>query len=337
MALSSLAVLHRSVRSTVDHTSLQYLRRGTGSVMSEYYTDEEDFNIHVRRQGHSPDRFRYASRPQYLYPEQRTTVIARSRSRDRSRDARGGPAPLIINNNIEREHSDSSDDSRHRRRHSRSRRRRRSSSGSYRSRSRSRSRNRNGELVSRAEWEAEEARKQLEQLRLARERDEEERRLTRELREDAELRRTRRELDSVKRRESQAAMEKRIKEELELEHLQKEKKAKAEKERREKEAKEAVELYKLEESNRIALEKKRKEDAEKAYKTRLEDDLIKAGLDERYRKAILNDEPIVAPVRPGERPTYTRMLRKHLSIETLQAFHVEYDMDAVSSGFTNLC
>lgn len=183
--------------------------------------------------------------------------------------------------------------------------------------------------MTRADWEAEETRKQLEQLRIAKEREEEEYRLEKELREDEELRNTRRKLHEIQKRESRAEMEKRIKEEVEFERLQKEKKEKAEKERREREAKEAVELYKLEETQRKAKAKQKEEDDEKAYRARLEDDLIKAGLDEKYRNKILNNERIGPVLRPGERPVYTRMLRKHLSIETLREFHVEYDLDPV--------
>jgi hypothetical protein len=68
--------------------------------------------------------------------------------------------------------------------------------------------------------------------------------------------------------------------------------------------------------------------------------LIRSGLDEKAIQAILKKEKIAAEdkekdkdkgkeiVRGKERATYTRMARRHLSIETLNVYHIDYELDA---------
>ncbi|EFY84867.1 hypothetical protein MAC_09078 [Metarhizium acridum CQMa 102] len=300
-----------------------------------YYSDDEDVNVRIRHHGHSPRPVRYVERPRnyygvpagpsYLVPEQHTTVVARSRSHDRSRDLRANPPspvptpaqPVIINNRFYGEHSSDDDDDYRRRRQVVHRRR----SSDSRSRSRSRSR------LTREEWEAELARRELERLRLENSRDREERRLIKEARDEAELKRAKRELDEIKQPEARAEEEKRIKRELELKRLKEEEEAAEEKKRRDKEAAEAVERYKKLEADRMTAEKLRKEQEEKEYKRRMQEDLLKSGLDEKAISAILEKKKVPNALEPGQRPTYTRMARRHLSIETLRAFHIEFDMD----------
>ncbi|KHN98600.1 uncharacterized protein MAM_03724 [Metarhizium album ARSEF 1941] len=298
-----------------------------------YYSDDEDINVRIRHQGHSPRPVRYVERPRdyygspagpsYLVPEQHTTVVARSRSHDRCRDRRASPPgpvpvraqPVIINNRFYGEHSSDDDDDYRRRRQVAHRRRR--SSGS-----RSRSR------LTREEWEAELARRELERLRLENSRDREERRVTKEARDEAELKRAKRELDEIKRREARAEEEKRIKGEMELKRLQEEEKAVEQKKRRDQEAAEAVERYKKLEADRMAAEKLRKEEEEREYRRRMQEDLLKSGLDEKAISAILGKRKIPDALQPGQRPMHTRMARRHLSIETLRTFCVEFDIDS---------
>jgi hypothetical protein len=194
------------------------------------------------------------------------------------------------------------------------------------SRSRSRSR------LTREEWEAELARRELERLRLDNSRDREERRVTKEARDEAELKRAKRELDDIKQREARTEDEKRIKRELELKRLKEEEEAAEQKRRRDKEAAEAVDRYKKMEADRLAAEKTRKEQDEKEYKRRMQEDLIKSGLDEKAIAAIIDKKKVPAAdaLEPAKRPTYTRMARRHLSIETLRTFHIEFDVDHVS-------
>lgn len=116
---------------------------------------------------------------------------------------------------------------------------------------------------------------------------------------------------------------KRLKKELELERLRKEREEEEEKKRAKKEADEAVEKWKRKEAERIEKEKKEKEEREKEYQRRLEEDLRKAGMDDRQIAVVTKKEKAIDP----NRPTFTRMSRKHLSIETLNAFKIDYEFD----------
>lgn len=139
------------------------------------------------------------------------------------------------------------------------------------------------------------------------------------------MERTRKELEAYKLEAQREEDEKRYRKELELERLRKEKRAEEEKKRIKKEADEAVEKFKVKEAERIAKEKKEKEENEKEYKKRLEEDLRKSGLEERQIAVVLNKEKAVDP----NRPTYTRMSRRHLSIETLNRYRIDYEFDSV--------
>ncbi|GAB0137815.1 hypothetical protein EsDP_00006068 [Epichloe bromicola] len=292
-----------------------------------YYSDDEDVDVRIRHYGHSPRPVRYVERPRnyhgapagpsFLVPEQHTTVVARSRSRDRPRDQRVIPPspapaqPVIINNRFYNEYSSDEDLDFRRRRQ-----------GDHHLRS-SDSRSR----LTRDEWEAELTRRELERLRLENSRDKEEQRVTKEARDEAELHRAKRELDEIKQREAQLEDERRIKKELELKRLQEEEQALEEKKRRDKEAAEAVERYKKQESDRLAKEKLQKDQEEKEYKRRMQEDLLKSGLDEKAIAAILEKKKVPEAIESKQRPTYTRMARRHLSIETLRTFHVDFDID----------
>ncbi|RXG48480.1 hypothetical protein VDGE_08855 [Verticillium dahliae] len=279
-------------------------------------------------------------RPQsYLVPE-RTVIRTRSRSRERFRRPSPpnsppapapAPAPVIINNRIYNEHSDSDDD----------RRGLQVMPARHRDHSRSRSRSGSG-YMTREEFEMEQTRRELEEMRLHQARDKEERRAQKEFREEAELQRAKRELDAIRAREQQVKEEARIKKELELQRLREEEREAEEKEKLEKQAKEAVAKYKQKELERIAQEQKEKDAREKEYKRRLQEDLINSGVDEKHIAAILKKEkvpdkvkapaslpqvPFVPVGNAVARPTYTRMARRHLSIETLRTYRIEYEVD----------
>lgn len=117
--------------------------------------------------------------------------------------------------------------------------------------------------------------------------------------------------------------EKRIKKEMELKRLRMEKEAEEEKERIKKETAAAIEKYKIEQAEKAAKEKKEKEEREKEYQIRLRDDLRRSGLDERQIDALLKKDKTADP----SRPTYTRMSRRHLSIETLNKYKIDYEFD----------
>ncbi|CAG8980049.1 hypothetical protein HYALB_00009258 [Hymenoscyphus albidus] len=145
----------------------------------------------------------------------------------------------------------------------------------------------------------------------------------RKIREDAENEKAKKELAAFKAEKEREAEERRIKEELELKRLKEEKKKAEEKERAKKEAEKAVEEFKIKEAEKRAKEKKEKEERDKEYARRLEEDLRKSGIDERQIALITKKKE---PIDPS-RPTYTRMSRKHLSIETLRAHRIDYEFD----------
>ncbi|RFU35416.1 hypothetical protein B7463_g1004, partial [Scytalidium lignicola] len=296
-----------------------------------YYEDDEELDIRVRR-GHSPviypeHRHPRVTRPiyyqhgssNYLVPEVGVgAALRRSRSHGRERRESSPappPQPVIINNRIYNEYEpEEYEDDRYvlspppmpARGRSSSRPRPLSYAAPTHSHSHS------PPMDPRELYELEQARKELEAFKLEAEREKEEKRI-----------KARKELESYKAQAEKEKEEARIKKELELQRLRDEKKAKEEKERLEKEAKDAVEKYKREEEKRIAKEKKEKDEREAEYQRRLEEDLRKSGLDERQIAVVTKKEKDIDP----ERPTYTRMSRKYLSIETLNAYKIDYEFD----------
>ncbi|OHE91768.1 hypothetical protein CORC01_12942 [Colletotrichum orchidophilum] len=273
------------------------------------------------------------------------------------------PAPVIINNRIYNEHSSDDEDGRHMQvYHTRHRSHSRGPSSHSRSPSSS--------YMTRDDYEAERALQELAELRISQAREKEERRVQKEFREEAELQRAKRDLEDIRIREARAAEEQRFKTKIELEKYQEEIRKEDLSKKREKEAADAVERYKRKEHERLAQEKrekeerekefqkrlkeerqkemdklakekKEKEEREKEYQRRLQEDLRKSGLDDKAIAAILKKEKIPEPPRQrpnqhdnalvaGSRPTYTRMARKHLSIETLRTYQVEWELDVVS-------
>ncbi|CAK7198092.1 hypothetical protein SEUCBS139899_000750 [Sporothrix eucalyptigena] len=188
------------------------------------------------------------------------------------------------------------------------------------------------------------AKRELDVIKANQDKERTDRQREKEYKSQAELERAKRELDEIRRREERELEEKRIKKDLELKALEAQKKAQEEKDRRDKMEKEAIERYKAKEAERIAKEKAEKEEAEREYKRRLQEDLIRSGVDEKDIKAIL-DKKSVKPEKKEDkklqrtdinieignpvpqRPTYTRMARRHLSIETLNYYHVDFDYD----------
>lgn len=290
---------------------------------------------------------------------------ARSRSRDRRSDLRSNstgvsapPGNIIINNRIYNTDSDSSDhDSRgsshHRRRHrssSASRHRRRRSSSYTRSRDRERDRyaldhlrrdyerDTEGKLreyekefeVRKTDAELERAQRELRELKLAAQIKEDEKRRERTAKEERELREAKRELDELQAVRDREEQEKRIKQKLDLQRLKDEEAAYQEKLLREKHAKEAVEKYKKDEAERQLKEKEEAEAREKEYKRKMQEHLLKSGLDEKEINAILTGKKVAKEKekeKADKRPTYTRMARRHLSLETLRTYEIDWQYD----------
>lgn len=147
-------------------------------------------------------------------------------------------------------------------------------------------------------------------------------------REDYELERTRKELEKYKLEKQQEEEKKLLKKELELKRLQEERKAEEEKKEKKEAEERAIREYKAKE----AKEKKEKEEREAEYKKRLEDDLRISGMDDRQIAIVLKKEK--ADSLDPNRPTYTRMARRYLSIETLRELHIDFTFDTVRSSLT---
>jgi hypothetical protein len=288
--------------------------------MSSYYEEEDDLDIRIHRGRASPQPVIYSehrrpARPtyyqhgtSYLEPQYSSAGVHRSRSTGRRHSP---PAqPVIINKIYNEERYEDDDRSEYLQLAPRPRAR-------SRSRSRAPSFTSSSRHSSRDEYELEKTRHELERFKLKAERDEEAKRLKKEL-ELEELRKEREEAEEKKRskKEAEEAVEKWKRDEAKR------------KEREKKEEEEAIERFKRKQEK----EKKEKEEREKEYQHRLEDDLRKAGYDDRAIAVVTKKEKAIDP----DRPTFTRMSRRHLSIETLNAYRIDYEFDVVSLGDTYL-
>ena len=268
--------------------------------MSSYYDEDDELDIRIHRGRASPQpviypEHRRPARPvyyqhgsSYLEPQYSSGGLHRSRSNGHRAEPPPAPAPVIINKIYNEERYEEDEDDR-----------------TYlqlapRPRARSRSRSRAPSFTSSQQSSRHSSR------------------------DDYELERTRKELEAFKLRAEREEEEKRLKKEMELERLRKERRDEEEKKRLKKEGEEAVEKWKLKEAERIAKEKAEKEDREKEYQHRLQDDLRKAGMDDRQIAVVTKKEQGGDP----NRPTFTRMSRRHLSIETLSAYRIDYEFDA---------
>ncbi|KAK1959858.1 hypothetical protein LY78DRAFT_345622 [Colletotrichum sublineola] len=271
------------------------------------------------------------------------------------------PPPVIINNRIYNEHSDEEDDRHMQAYHPRHRSHSqghsphsRSPSSGYMTREEYEAERARQELAElritqarekeerriqkeyREEAELQRAKRDLEDIRSREARAIEEKRFKTQI----ELEKYQEEMrlaDLAKKREKEAADAVERYKRKEQERLAQEKK---EEEAREKEFQRRLQEERQKEMDRLAKEKREKEEREKEYQRRLQEDLIKSGLDEKAIAAILKKEKIPEPhshkpnpdpantlAVAGSRPTYTRMARKHLSIETLRTYHVEWELD----------
>jgi hypothetical protein len=69
------------------------------------------------------------------------------------------------------------------------------------------------------------------------------------------------------------------------------------------------------------------------YRKRLEEDLRKSGFDERQVEVVLKKDKVI----DANRPTYTRMSRKHLSLEILNRYRIDYELDQVRTHLQTNC
>ncbi|KFY07302.1 hypothetical protein V492_07258, partial [Pseudogymnoascus sp. VKM F-4246] len=141
--------------------------------------------------------------------------------------------------------------------------------------------------------------------------------------EDYELERTRKELQKFKLEQQRIEDEKLLKKEFELKQLQKQKKEEEEKEAAKKAAEAAVKDFQRKQAEKALKEEKEKKQRDKEYKERVEEDMRKSGMTDQQIAAVLKKEKVDA----GTRPMYTRMARRYLSYETLNAFRIDYTVD----------
>lgn len=310
-----------------------------------YYPDEEEIDIHLSRGRASPAYGRPPRRPQYYgrgdtrleisdrtYERSRSrgAYVVRERSRERERERErerpAVPQPIIINNRIEN-HQDDDDYDRDR---------------DYlpvavpvRTRSRSRRREsppKDPGYMSREDYELERTRRELERYRLQSQREEDDRLIKKDL-----------ELQRYKLQAQREEEDKIIKKDMELKRLREEKAAEEAKRKKKEDEERAIKEWKLreaeekdreekaikewkrKEAEKKEKERKEKEEREAEYKHRLEDDLRKSGMDDRQIAIVLKKEK--DGERDPNRPTYTRMARRYLSIETLRELRIDYTLD----------
>ncbi|KAL1840743.1 hypothetical protein VTJ49DRAFT_183 [Mycothermus thermophilus] len=141
------------------------------------------------------------------------------------------------------------------------------------------------------------------------------------------------ELERIHAERKKKEEEERIRREIELKRLEEEKKAQEEAERKKKEAEEAIAAYKAKEAERLEKEKKEQEEREKEIQRVLQERLIASGLDEKAIEAIMKKEKIKPekeepnPDTTLARATYTRMSLRHVEIETLLDFKIDFERD----------
>lgn len=162
-------------------------------------------------------------------------------------------------------------------------------------------------------------------------------------RDSKEKKLTREEYDRIAREEHHAEMEKKEREDRirkqaiedeKIKKIQEADKKRAQEAQLKKEHEEAVEQYKKDLAEKEAKEKLAKEEADKAYKKRVEDNMKKKGYTDQQIADFLSDKKETSTEMA--RPTYTRMSRKHLSVETLNKFRVDYEFDQVSQTLLSL-
>lgn len=159
------------------------------------------------------------------------------------------------------------------------------------------------------------------------------RRLEREEREkEDKLKKVERELERFKQREEAEKLKeeelrkaKLREKEAELQKVIDERRAKEEADRLKREKQLAIEDFKREEAEKTLRAKKEREEREREYQSRLEADMRKMGLHDTQISQIAQSSGGIDP----NRPMFTRMARKYISIETLNHFNIDYQYDQV--------
>jgi hypothetical protein len=109
----------------------------------------------------------------------------------------------------------------------------------------------------------------------------------------------------------------------------------AERVERERAAEDAIAAFKAKETERVENEKQEREAREAELQRLLKERLIASGLNEEQVKSIMRKEKIKKEKEAehdddNPQPTYTRMSLRHLAIETLLFYKLDFEMDPVS-------
>lgn len=223
------------------------------------------------------------------------------------------------------------------------------------------------------EFELRRSRDELKRLKELQQQEKEAHEKAKEAKTQAELRAAKDELDKINKAKEEQAERQRLRKEFELQQLMEKEKAEKERKEREAFEKAAVEKWQREQAEKAAKAKKDKEEAEKELRRQMRDRLLASGYPEHEIQAILDGKramppphhrplpphghglPPPPPMHPHPlhqghgalvhghagpsteitttKTTYTRMARKHLSIEALRERAIEYEFDAVRVNF----
>jgi hypothetical protein len=122
-------------------------------------------------------------------------------------------------------------------------------------------------------------------------------------------------------------------EKFRIESIAKEQKEKEARIKAEIEKKEAIEKYEREKKDKAEKEKAEKEARDREYKERMENELRKSGMPEQQVQMIVRGKEVKQVqqnVHEMKRVTYTKMARRHISLETLRVYNVPWKYDDVS-------
>ncbi|KAI8631542.1 hypothetical protein F5Y19DRAFT_493418 [Xylariaceae sp. FL1651] len=98
-----------------------------------------------------------------------------------------------------------------------------------------------------------------------------------------------------------------------------------------KKEKEAIERYKKVEAERILKEREETKERKLEYRHHMQETLITSGLDEKEINTILEGNKIENGQEKEGPPTWTRMTKRHLSLETLRVYDIDYTIDQASN------
>lgn len=141
---------------------------------------------------------------------------------------------------------------------------------------------------------------------------------------------------TVKRAEQKDKEERRIRREIELKQLEEQRRAEEEREARAKADAEAVARWQAREAEKALKEQREKEKADREYRQRMREHLLATGMSEDQIQAVLDKKKINETPSSSStdltqsKATYTRMARRHVSLETLRVKNIDFDLDVVS-------